>query len=64
MRALLSFVACSVCFGDPKSLQSRGALFGVLFLLGVVAAVLGSIAWTACLWTKRSKKLENVIAGD
>jgi len=57
MNFFLSLVACSVCFGDPKSLQSRGLFFGVLFLLGIVAAVLAAIASTAFAWARRSKKL-------
>ena len=57
MNHLFPFMACSVCFGDPKSLQSRGTLLGVLFLLGVVTLVLGGIASTAILWARRAKKL-------
>lgn len=52
-------IACSVCFGDPKSLQSRGLFFGVCLLLGVVVFVLGGIALTAVTWARRAKKLEN-----
>ena len=55
---LFSFFACSVCFGDPKSLQSHGLIFGVCALLGVVAAVLVSIASTAVTWARRAKKME------
>ena len=52
-------MACSVCFGDPKSLQSRGLFFGVCFLLGVVIFVLGGVASTAITWARRAKKLED-----
>ena len=58
MSSLLSFVACSVCFGDPKSLQSRGLFFGVCFLMGVVTLVLGGIASTAFTWAQRAKSLK------
>ena len=54
----LQFIACSVCFGDPQSLQSRGLFFGVCFLLGIVAFVLGAVASTAVSWARRAKKIE------
>ena len=53
------FLACSVCFGDPASLMSKGAVAGALFLMGLVAVVLFGIAWTAFSWAKRAKALEN-----
>ena len=53
----LSF-ACAVCFGDPASLSSKALIAGVFFLVGVVAFVLGSIAWTAFVWARRAKKLD------
>ncbi len=52
------FYSCSVCFGDPKSLQSRGLFFGVCLLLGVIVFVLGAVAMTAVTWAQRAKKLE------
>ena len=57
----LSF-ACAVCFGDPASLSSKALLAGVFFLVGVVAFVLGGIAWTGFVWTKRAKKLEGKVS--
>ncbi len=51
------FMACSVCFGDPNSLQSRGTMYGIFFLLAVVLMVLGGIAVTAFVWARRAKKL-------
>ncbi len=57
MISLLS-MACSVCFGDPKSLQSRGLFFGVCFLMGVIGFVLAGVASTAVSWARRAKKLE------
>ena len=52
------FTLCSVCFTDPKSPMSHGAVMGILFLLGVVAFVLGGIAATAIVWARRAKKIE------
>ncbi len=50
-------LACSVCFGNPDSPLTQGALAGVLFLMGVIAFVLLGVAWTAYVWWRRSKKL-------
>jgi len=50
--------ACSVCFGDPNSLMSRGAFWGALFLLGVVGFVLTSVASVIVIWAGRAKKLQ------
>ena len=36
--------ACSVCFGDPNSSLSKGAVAGVSVLLLVVLGVLGGVA--------------------
>ncbi len=57
MKTLI--LACSVCFGDPHSLLSRGAFWGVLFLLGVVGFVLSSVASVIVIWAGRAKKLQN-----
>ncbi len=54
--------ACAVCFGDPASLSSKALQAGVLFLVGVVAFVLGGIAWTGFVWAKRAKKIESRIS--
>jgi len=53
------FPACAVCFGDPNSLSSKALWPAVFFLLGVVAFVLGTIAWTGFVWAKRAKSLES-----
>ena len=50
--------ACAVCFGDPSSLSSKALMAGVFFLVGVVALVLGGIAFTGYTWARRAKKLE------
>lgn len=49
--------ACSVCFGDPHSLMSKGVFWGVLFLMGVVGFVLASIASVIVIWTRRARKV-------
>ena len=50
-------MACSVCFGDPNTLQSKALAVAVLFLLGTVGAVLGAIAYSIFTWSRRSKEL-------
>lgn len=49
--------ACPVCFGDPNSLLTKGAKTGILFLIAVVASVLGAIFAIALSWSKRAKSL-------
>jgi hypothetical protein len=53
------FFACTVCFGDPESLLSKGVATGVLFLLGLILVVLGTIAATSLVWARRAKRLNN-----
>ncbi len=50
-------LACSVCFGNPHSPMSKGAIAGVFFLVTVVSFVLVFIATTAIVWARRAKKL-------
>ena len=50
------FYLCSVCFGDPSSLLSKGASAGILFLFAVIGAVLVGIAWTARSWARRARR--------
>jgi hypothetical protein len=52
--------ACSVCYGDPNSLQVRGAEAGVLFLLGVIGTVLLSFAGMILFWGRRAKRIAQV----
>ena len=49
--------ACSVCFGDPDSPLTKGALMGVYVMVGVVGFVLLSIAATGVYWIQRSRRL-------
>ena len=49
---------CAACFGDPGSLSSKALVTGVFLLGGIIASVLGGIAWTAFTWVKRAKKME------
>ena len=60
MRLSLVSFGCAVCFGDPNSLSSKAVWIAVFFLFGVVASVLGAIAWTAFAWARRARKLEEV----
>ncbi len=52
-----TLLACSVCYGDPSSLLSKGALGGALFMIGVVAFVLGCFSYFALRLAFRSRKL-------
>ena len=51
------FLACSVCFGDPSSKLSKGAVAGAVFMIGVVAVVLTGFAVFALRFALRSRKL-------
>ena len=58
MKSLVMPWACSVCFGDPNSALTKGALAGVFLLMGVVVFVLSGIAATAFAWARKAKRLE------
>lgn len=49
--------ACSVCFGSSDILVSRSLNAGIIALVGFVAVVLSSIAYTAYVWAQRAKRL-------
>ncbi|MSR76621.1 MAG: hypothetical protein EXS63_00110 [Candidatus Omnitrophica bacterium] len=65
MTALLSFLtllapaaqACSVCFGDPRSNQTKAVLAGILFLLALISTVLSALVITIVRFQKRSHAL-------
>jgi len=50
-------LACSVCFGDPDSPIAKGAVAGVVVLVGIVGFVLTCIAGTGLFWLHRSRVL-------
>ncbi len=52
-------LACSVCFGASDALVSKSLNAGVLVLVGVVVAVLCSIAYTAVVWSRHAKALSS-----
>lgn len=47
--------ACTVCFGNPKSTQTRALLGGILFLLAMIATVLGGLVVTILRMRRRSQ---------
>jgi len=47
--------ACMVCFGDPDSKMTKGVVWGVYFLVAVIAAVLVTIAVIGQRWAKRDQ---------
>lgn len=49
--------ACSVCYNDPDSPLTKGAITGVLVLFGVIVTVLGLILTLALSWIKRARTL-------
>jgi hypothetical protein len=57
MTASMPAYACSVCFGDPNSLQSKALGASVLFLLAVIGGVLVGIGYTIFACSRRAKKL-------
>ena len=46
-------MACPVCFGNPDSMQTRGAQAGVLTLLAVTVAMLASFAGFSFIYLRR-----------
>jgi hypothetical protein len=50
--------ACAVCFGNKDSLQTKGTMAGVLFLLIVIVAVLAGFAVTFIRWGLRERALQ------
>jgi len=49
--------ACAVCFGNKDSLQTKGTMAGVLFLLVLITGVLISLAVTFIRWGARERAL-------
>jgi hypothetical protein len=50
-------LACPVCFGGPDSPQTKAAQSGILALLGVTVAMLGSIAGFFFVYLRRRIRL-------
>lgn len=51
-------MACTVCFGDPDAPITKAAKVGILFLLIVTVAVLGTFGAVFLKWRKRARELE------
>ena len=51
-------MACAVCFGDPDSAMAKGAVAGVLVLVGVVTFVLAGMVGTGLFWVHRSRRID------
>jgi hypothetical protein len=51
---------------DPRSPLTHGALAGVLFMMAVVLAVLGSFAAVAFFWIRRARflQVQSAIRGE
>jgi hypothetical protein len=49
--------ACSVCFGDPDSPETKGAKLAIVFLLVVTFGVLGSFGTFFVLLMRRARRL-------
>ena len=49
--------ACAVCFGDPNSLMTKGAKYGMAFLILVVGGVLAAMTSVALSWNRRARAL-------
>ena len=58
------FLACAICFGDPESQMTKGAVAGILVLVGVVGSVLGGILAVSFTWIARARKLEKMGGGE
>lgn len=50
--------SCSVCFGDPNSSMTQGALAGVLFLGGLIYLLLMGMGGFVALFYFRAKAYE------
>ncbi len=50
-------MACAVCFGDPNAAMTKGAVAGMLSLLGVTLLVLAGIAATGIAWARRARAI-------
>lgn len=49
-------VLCAVCFGDKASNMVRSLWPGMYLLLGLIALVLGAIAYLGFTWMRREDR--------
>ncbi len=56
--------ACSVCYGDPNSPMTKGAMWGVIVLGIIVYGVLFSVAFIGATWIIRARKLQDQDSDD
>ncbi len=51
--------ACAVCYGNPDSDMAKGAVAGVLVLMGIIVSVLGGIVGVTLFWMRRARRHHN-----
>jgi len=58
--------ACAVCFGDPSSPLTIGAKAGVLFMVGILAIVLGGILAFIIFFIHRARivQVQSILHGE
>lgn len=54
----LLLLGCTVCYGDPASPLSKGAVAGVLVLGVAIGGVLATFAGLFFFWMKRARALD------
>lgn len=57
----LLLLGCTVCYGDPASPLSKGAVAGVLVLGVAIGGVLATFAGLFLFWMKRARALDAAI---
>ena len=55
---------CTVCYGDPASPLSKGAIAGVLVLGAAIVGLLVAFASVFLHWRKRARALEAAATAD
>ena len=56
-------LACATCFGDPDSPMAKGAVMGVIVMIGVISFVLTGIAGTSLFWIHRVRRMNRAADG-
>lgn len=54
----LLVLGCTVCYGDPASPLSKGAIAGVLVLLVAIGSLLVGFAGLFLFWIRRARALD------